>query len=106
VTASLGRPAELDEVADALRAFGREFVDLGLPSTPPEIIRVTDEPDRPQPRLDRTLNDGMTTVVGRIRKDSVLENGVKWVLLSHNTKLGAAKGALSVAEYLLHTGLM
>ena len=106
VTASLGRPAELDEVADALRAFGREFVELGLPSTPPEIIRVTDEPDRPQPRIDRALNGGMTTVVGRIRKDSVLENGVKWVLLSHNTKLGAAKGALSVAEYLLHMGLI
>ena len=105
VTASLGRPAELDEVADALRSFGREFMDLGLPSTPPEIIRVTDQPDRPQPRIDRTLNDGMTTVVGRIRRDTVLENGVKWVLLSHNTKLGAAKGAISVAEYLLHTGL-
>jgi len=106
VTASLGRPAGLDEVAAALRAFGREFVDLGLPSTPPEIIRVTDQPDRPQPRIDRLVNDGMTTVVGRIRKDSVLENGVKWVLLSHNTKLGAAKGAISVAEYLLHTGLV
>ena len=106
VTASLGRPAGVDEVADAMRAFGREFVDLGLPSTPPEIIRVTDQPDRPQPRIDRGLNDGMTTVVGRIRKDPVLDNGVKWVLLSHNTKLGAAKGALSVAEYLLHTGLI
>ena len=106
VTASLGRPARVDEVADAMRAFGREFVDLGLPSTPPEIIRVTDQPDRPQPRIDRGLNDGMTTVVGRIRKDPVLDNGVKWVLLSHNTKLGAAKGALSVAEYLLHTGLI
>jgi aspartate-semialdehyde dehydrogenase len=105
-TASLGRPAELDEVAETLRAFGQDFVDLGLPSTPPEIIRVTDQPDRPQPRIDRMLNDGMTTVVGRIRKDSVLENGVKWVLLSHNTKLGAAKGAISVAEYLLHTGLV
>ncbi len=99
------RTANPQDVADALRAFGQEFVDLGLPSTPPEIIRVIDQPDRPQPRFDRTLNDGMTTVVGRIRRDSVLENGVKWVLLSHNTKLGAAKGALSVAEYLLHTGL-
>ncbi len=67
---------------------------------------MTDQPDRPQPRTDRTLHDGMTTVVGRIRSDSVLENGVKWVLLSHNTKLGAAKGAISVAEYLLHTGLV
>jgi aspartate-semialdehyde dehydrogenase len=49
------------------------------------------------------LHGGMTTVVGRICKDSVLENGVKWVLLSHITKLGAVRGAISVAEYLLHT---
>jgi aspartate-semialdehyde dehydrogenase len=106
VSASLARPAELAEVADALRAFGQEFVDLGLPSTPPEIIRVMEQPDRPQPRIDRTVNDGMTTVVGRLRPDTVLENGVKLVLLSHNTKLGAAKGAVSVAEYLVHTGLL
>jgi aspartate-semialdehyde dehydrogenase len=43
-------------------------------------------------------------VVGRLRQDSVLENGVKFVLLSHNTKIGAAKGALLVAEYLVHKG--
>jgi aspartate-semialdehyde dehydrogenase len=42
-------------------------------------------------------------VVDRIREDSVLENGVKWVLLSQNTKLGAVWGAISVAEHLLHT---
>ena len=35
----------------------------------------------------------MTTAVGRIREDSALENEVKWVLLSHNSKLGAANGA-------------
>jgi len=106
VSASLGRPAELDEVVETLRNFGLDFVDLGLPSTPPEIIRVTEQPDRPQPRIDRLVHDGMTTVVGRVRADSVLENGVKWILVSHNTKLGAAKGAISVAEYLLHTGLI
>jgi aspartate-semialdehyde dehydrogenase len=48
----------------------------------------------------------MTTVVGRIREDLVLENGVKRVLLSQNSKLGAAMGAISVAEYWLHTGLI
>ncbi len=106
VSASLDRPVELAEVADALQAFGQEFVDLGLPSTPPEIIRVMKQPDRPQPRIDRTVNDGMTTVVGRLRRDTVLDNGVKLVLLSHNTKLGAAKGAVSVAEYMVHTGLI
>jgi aspartate-semialdehyde dehydrogenase len=105
VSVSLGRPAELSEVAGAMRSFGQEFVDLGLHSSPPEIIRVTEQPNRPQPRIDRSLNDGMTTVVGRLRVDSVLENGVKLVLLSHNTKFGAAKGATLVAEYLLHVGL-
>ena len=105
VTAGLGRRAALAEVAEALRAFGQEFVDLGLPSTPPELISVSEDPYRPQPRIDRYLNDGMTTVVGRLREDAVLENGVRLVLLSHNTKMGAAKGAVLVAEYLVHRGL-
>jgi aspartate-semialdehyde dehydrogenase len=43
----------------------------------------------------------MATVVGRIRNDPALSNGVKYVLLSHNTKMGAAKGAVLVAEYLV-----
>jgi aspartate-semialdehyde dehydrogenase len=105
VSASLGRGASLEEVADVLRAFGREFVDLGLPSAPGELIQLSDDPYRPQPRLDRYAGDGMTTVVGRLRPDPVLPNGVKLVLLSHNTKLGAARGATLVAEYLVHRGL-
>jgi aspartate-semialdehyde dehydrogenase len=105
VTAGLGRRAPLTEVAAAMRAFGREFNDLGLPTAPPELIRVSDDPYRPQPRIDRRVNDGMTTVVGRLREDPVLANGVRFVLLSHNTKMGAAKGAVLVAEYLTNQGL-
>jgi aspartate-semialdehyde dehydrogenase len=105
VTAGLGQRVGIAEVSEALRAFGQEFVDLGLPSTPPELIQVTEDPFRPQPRIDRRVNDGMTTVVGRLREDSVLENGIRLVLLSHNTKMGAAKGAVLVAEYLVHRGL-
>jgi aspartate-semialdehyde dehydrogenase len=105
VWVGLSRRVGLDEVAAALRAFGREFLDLGLPSAPAELIHVTDDPYRPQPRFDRRAGDGMTTVIGRLREDPVLPNGVKLVLLSHNTKLGAAKGATLVAEYLVHRGL-
>ncbi len=47
----------------------------------------------------------MTTTVGRVRKDTVLRNGVKFVLLSHNTKMGAAKGAVLTAEILVDQGL-
>jgi aspartate-semialdehyde dehydrogenase len=89
-----------------MEAFGAEFCQLGLPSAPPDLIHVTDDPFRPQPRVDRQLNDGMTTVVGRLRVDTVLNNGIKFVLLSHNTKMGAAKGAVLTAEYLVQQGLV
>jgi aspartate-semialdehyde dehydrogenase len=62
---------------------------------------VLDDPFRPQPRLDRDTHGGMATSVGRIREDAVLENGIKYVLVSHNTRMGAARGAVLLAE-LLH----
>jgi aspartate-semialdehyde dehydrogenase len=34
-----------------------------------------------------------------LREDGVFPNGMKWVLVSHNTKMGAAKGAILAAEY-------
>ncbi len=105
VSASLEQPADLAQVAAAMRSFGRELTQMGLPSSPPDLIHVTEDPYRPQPRVDRRLNDGMTTVVGRLRPDPVLPNGLKFVLLSHNTKMGAAKGACLVAEYLVAQGL-
>ena len=48
----------------------------------------------------------MTTTVGRVREDPAIENGLKYVLLSHNTKMGAAKGAILVAEWLATKGLV
>lgn len=105
VSAGLDRAVSPEEVVETLRSFGQEFVDLGLPSAPEELIVVRDDPYRPQPRIDRGVHDGMATVVGRVRPDRVLPNGVKFVLLSHNTKLGAAKGACLVAEYLVNQGL-
>jgi aspartate-semialdehyde dehydrogenase len=105
VSAALAQPGSPKEVEEALRAFGREFVDLGLPSAPEELVHVTNDPFRPQPRVDRSRGGGMTAVVGRVRPDPVLRNGVKFVVLSHNTKMGAAKGATLVAEYLVQRGL-
>jgi aspartate-semialdehyde dehydrogenase len=101
----LGRAASPAEVAIAMSSFGADFCALGLPSAPPELIHVTEDPYRPQPRVDRSRNNGMTTTIGRLREDTVLENGVKFVLLSHNTKMGAARGATLTAEVLVHKGL-
>lgn len=99
------RAAPLSEVKAALEEFGRELTALRLPSLPPQLISVTDDPYRPQPRLDRDLGSGLTTVVGRLRDERALgEHGVKYVLLSHNTKMGAAQGAILTAEQLLVDG--
>ncbi|NLY90121.1 MAG: aspartate-semialdehyde dehydrogenase [Firmicutes bacterium] len=90
-----------EEVKEVMLDFGADFCRLGLPSSPPQLIAVTDDPFRPQPRMDRDRGDGMTVTVGRLRKDPILENGLKYVCLAHNTKLGAAKGAVQTAEYLV-----
>jgi aspartate-semialdehyde dehydrogenase len=106
VFASLGRKATLDDVTAALRDVPNEARELKLPSAPAEWIHVHDDPFRPQPRLDRNRGNGMTTTVGRVREDKALKNGVKYVLVSHNTKMGAAAGAVLVAEYLKAKGYL
>jgi aspartate-semialdehyde dehydrogenase len=96
--------ADVTDVRAAFEQFGQEFVELGLPSSPKQFIVVHDDPFRPQPRLDRDTDDGMATVVGRLRADTAFEHGLQYVLVSHNTKMGAAKGAVLTAELLSHTG--
>lgn len=106
VSVSLKKKASVSQVAEVWRAWrGAESARM-LPTAPPHYIEVLDDPFRPQPRLDRETHGGMATSVGRIREDSVLENGIKYVLVSHNTKMGAAKGAVLVAELLREQGIL
>lgn len=106
VFVSLRKKATPAEVAKVMREWRGEEAARALPTSPPQWIEVLDDPFRPQPRLDRDTHGGMATTVGRIREDSVLENGIKYVLVSHNTKMGAAKGAILVAELLRAQGLL
>jgi aspartate-semialdehyde dehydrogenase len=104
VFVSTQKACEVNDVARAMREYRGSANEAELPSSPKHIIIVHDDPFRPQPRLDRDAEDGMATVVGRIRKDNVLKNGIKYLLVSHNTKMGAAKGAVLVAELLIRDG--
>jgi aspartate-semialdehyde dehydrogenase len=104
VFASTQKPCDVSSVIKAMREFAGDSDVAGLPSAPAHMIRVNDDPFRPQPRLDRDNDGGMATTVGRVREDSVLENGIKYVLVSHNTKMGAARGAVLVAEMLIRDG--
>jgi len=75
-----------------------------LPSSPRPVISVREEADRPQPRLDRLTGNGMTTVVGRLRRDPILD--LKFVVLSHNTIRGAAGASIYNAELLVSENLL
>ncbi|HXZ89097.1 MAG TPA: aspartate-semialdehyde dehydrogenase [Candidatus Binataceae bacterium] len=104
VTVGLKRAASPEEAMAAFEDYGRDFTAIGLPNSPRHMITVHRNPMRPQPRLDRDAERGMTTSVGRVRADEVIANGIKYLLVSHNAAMGAGRGAVLVAEYLKHTG--
>ncbi len=98
------KPAKTEQVRNSMEDFSNHISVLGLPSAPKDYLVVHQDPTRPQPRIDRHLNDGMTTSVGRLEEDSLFGNGVKYVLFSHNKKMGSAKGAVLLAEMLYKKG--
>src|SRR5919199_3852153 len=106
VFAETDSTVEPAEVKNEMLEFSKSITIRDLPTAPEDYIIVHDDPARPQPRIDREINDGMTTVVGRLRKDQVFENGIKYVLLSHNEKMGSAKGAILLAELLKQKNML
>ena len=95
VRVNLKKNSTLEDVVEAMRAFPN----LNLHSSPAAFIEVTDEPTRPQPRLDRDNGSGMTITVGRIFPDNVFD--YRFVTLSHNTVRGAAGSTILNAELLI-----
>ncbi|CAK7236923.1 aspartate-semialdehyde dehydrogenase [Sporothrix curviconia] len=91
-------PPSAAQVQAALRAYTTEAEVLGCPSAPSPAIVVMDEPDRPQPRLDRDLSKGYAVSVGRVREDESGIFDIKYVALSHNTVIGAAGSSILNAE--------
>ncbi len=100
----LAEQIAVDEAARILDTYEAPDISQSLPFTPEPVILVQDEPDRPQPRLDRLRGSGMTTVVGRIRPDPLFH--LKMVVLSHNTIRGAAGGSIYNAELLVKQELI
>lgn len=99
------KPVTPEEAARAMGEFRNDVV-AGLPTAPDCPIVVREEADRPQPRRDRMTGNGMSIVVGRVRRESLFgEHGVKFMTLSHNTIRGAAGGSVLNAEALWRMGL-
>jgi aspartate-semialdehyde dehydrogenase len=102
VFASFEKKPNLDEIIELWQSFKSRPQDLNLPSAPKQFLTYFSEDNRPQIRLERELENGMGISVGRLRADSQYD--IKFVCLSHNTKRGAAGGAILLAELLCADG--
>jgi aspartate-semialdehyde dehydrogenase len=89
--------ADVEAAAEAIR----EYPTLDLYSSPDQLVHVFEEPDRPQPRLDRDRENGMAVAVGGIQET---EGGLQFNCLAHNTMRGAAGASVLNGELLLANG--
>lgn len=87
-----------EQILKAWKEFEGLPQTLKLPSAPEQFITYFEEENRPQVKLDRDKEKGMGVFAGRLREDTVYD--YKFVGMSHNTKRGAAGGAVLIAELL------
>ncbi len=97
-----GCKPSIDQIKADWAAFRGRAQELNLPSAPKQFLHYFEEPDRPQTRLDRMLENGMAISIGRLRPDTQYD--YKFVCLSHNTLRGAAGGGVLLAELLCAEG--
>ena len=102
VFVSFDKKPTKEEILKTWKEFHGPAQDLNLPSAPKQFLHYFEEDDRPQPKLDRMIENGMAVSIGRLREDTQYD--YKFVCLSHNTLRGAAGGAVLLAELLAVKG--
>jgi len=85
-----------EDILEVWKNWKPDISELGLPSYQNPLQYFT-QPDRPQPRLDQNLGNGMTVSVGNLRECNLFD--YKYQSLVNNTVRGAAGGAILNAEY-------
>jgi len=102
VFARFGKKPTEEQILERWAGFFGRPQELNLPSAPKQFLHYFEEPNRPQTKLDRNLENGMAVSIGRLRPDTQYD--YKFVCLSHNTLRGAAGGAVLLAELLAAEG--
>ncbi len=102
VFTSFEKTPDIDEIIDIWTNYEGRAQQLKLPSAPEKFLRYFTEDNRPQTKLDRMNDNGMSVSIGRLRKDTQYD--IKFVCMSHNTLRGAAGGAVLMAELLCAEG--
>ena len=93
-----------EQILEAWKNFRGPAQELDLPSAPKQFLHYFEENDRPQPKLDRNLENGMAVSIGRLREDTLFD--YKFACMSHNTLRGAAGGGVLLAELLAAKGYL
>ena len=104
VFVSFDKKPTKEQILEKWANFRGPAQELELPSAPKQFLHYFTEDDRPQPKLDRNLENGMAVSVGRLREDTQYD--YKFVCMSHNTLRGAAGGAVLLAELLAAKGYL
>jgi aspartate-semialdehyde dehydrogenase len=99
VWAETEEEAGVEEATEAMEGYES----LDLPSSPDPLIRVFEDPSRPQPRLDREREEGMQICAGGLRESAT---GLQYNCLAHNTLRGAAGASVLNGELLAEQGYL
>ena len=94
---------DADPAPEVVAEAFASFPGIDLHSSPEQLIEVFEDPERPQPRLDRNLGGGMAVAAGGIETTN---RGVQFNCLAHNTMRGAAGASILNGELLLEEGFL
>jgi len=99
----INKPSK-EKMINVWNSFSSEPQKLNLPSAPKNPLIYLEGDKYPQPKLHRSLGNGMSVSVGRLRDCSLFD--YKFTVLSHNTIRGAAGGTILIAELLKAKGYL
>jgi aspartate-semialdehyde dehydrogenase len=100
----LAESPTFDEIIESWTSFRGISPVPSLPTSPARPVEYLTQNDRPQPRRDRMVGNGMATAIGRLRECPLL--GYKFFALSHNTIRGAAGSSIQNAELMAVCGFI
>ncbi len=104
VSVKLRNAATLEEAQRAFSSYIPKTEGYALPSAPKQFLQLSAQADRPQPRLDADVDNGMRIFIGRLRECPILD--FKFVVMGNNIERGAAGASVLNAELALAMGAL
>ncbi len=102
VSVQFAKKPTREQILECWKNYQGEPQKENLPTAPNQFLHYMEEDNRPQTKMDCDYENGMGVTIGRLREDPIFD--YKFTCLSHNTKRGAAGGAVLTAELMVQKG--